>query len=174
MGMSLMRMGNLDDAARHFNQAMGFSSEIGDRTNVVKIMLELGHLALERKQWQEAVPLFEKAYALSSEINVKEVSWRALRGQGFALIQLKKNDEALKVYKESVKIVDDMRAAIKVEEFQNGFLADKQDVYKELILLLLDMDNVEDSFQYAERAKSRSFIDLLGNQKISLKNDRCI
>ena len=171
MGMSLMRMGNLDDAAGHFNQAMGFSSEIGDRTNVVKIMLELGHLALERKQWQEAVPLFEKAYALSSEINVKEVSWRALRGQGFALIQLKKNDAAVKVYKEAVKIVDSMRAAIKVEEFQNGFLADKQDVYKELILLLLDMDNVEDSFQYAERAKSRSFIDLLGNQKISLKND---
>ncbi|MBL4664637.1 MAG: CHAT domain-containing protein [Nitrospinaceae bacterium] len=171
MGMSLMRMGKLDDAAGHFNQAMSFSSEIGDRTNVVKIMLELGHLALERKQWQEAVPLFEKAYALSSAINVKEVSWRALRGQGFAFIQLKKNDEAVKVYKEAVKIVDAMRAAIKVEEFQNGFLTDKQDVYKELILLLLDMGNVKDSFQYAERAKSRSFIDLLGNQKISLKND---
>jgi len=171
MGMSLMRMGKLDDAAGHFNQAMGFSGEIGDRTNVVKIMLELGHLALERKQWQEAVPLFEKAYALSSAINVKEVSWRALRGQGFALIQLKKNDAAVKVYKDAVKIVDAMRAAIKVEEFQNGFLTDKQDVYKELILLLLDMGNVEDSFQYAERAKSRSFIDLLGNQKISLKND---
>jgi CHAT domain-containing protein len=171
MGMSLMRMGKLDDAAGHFAQAMGFSDEIGDRTNVVKIMLELGNLALERKQWQEAVPLFEKTYALSSTINVKEVSWRALRGQGFALIKLKKNDEAVKVYKEAVKIVDAMRAAIKVEEFQNGFLTDKQDVYKELILLLLDMGNVEDSFQYAERAKSRSFIDLLGNQKISLKND---
>ncbi|MBC8284904.1 MAG: tetratricopeptide repeat protein, partial [Nitrospinae bacterium] len=171
MGISLMRMGKLDEAAGHFNQAMKFSGEIGDRTNVVKIMLELGHLALERKQWQEAVPLFKKAYAVASKINVKEVSWRALRGQGFALIQLKNNDAAVKVYKEAVRIVDAMRAAIKVEEFQNGFLTDKQDVYKELILLLLDMGKIEDSFQYAERAKSRSFIDLLGNQKISLKDD---
>lgn len=171
MGMSLMRMEKLDEAAMHFNQAMNFSHEIGDRTNVVKIMLELGHLALERKQWQEAVSLFSEAHELSSTINVKEVSWRALRGQGFALIQLKKNEEAVKVYKQAVKIVDAMRAAIKVEEFQNGFLTDKQDVYKELILLLLNMGKVEDSFQYAERAKSRSFIDLLGNQKISLKND---
>ncbi|MBT5715447.1 MAG: tetratricopeptide repeat protein, partial [Opitutae bacterium] len=171
MGMSLMRMGKLNAAAGHFDQAMNFSSEIGDRTNVVKIMLELGNLALERKQWQMAVPIFGKTYVLSSEINVKEVSWRALRGQGFALIQLKKNDAAVKVYKEAVEIVDSMRATIKVEEFQNGFLTDKQDVYKELILLFLDMDKIEDSFQYAERAKSRSFIDLLGNQKISLKND---
>lgn len=93
-----MRIGNLDDADGHFNQVMSFSSEIGDRTNVVKIMLELGHLALERKQWQEAVSLFEKAYALSSAINVKEVSWRALCGKGFALIQLKKNGAAVKTY----------------------------------------------------------------------------
>ncbi|MEK9627702.1 MAG: tetratricopeptide repeat protein [Nitrospinota bacterium] len=171
MGMSLMRMGKLDEAATHLDQAMKFSGEIGDRTNMVKVMLELGHLALERKQWKEAVPLFEKTYALSSKINVKEVSWRALRGQGFALVQLNKNDAAVKAYKEAVKIVDSMRAAIKVEEFQNGFLTDKQDVYKELILLLLDLNKIEDSFQYAERAKSRSFIDLLGNQKISLKND---
>ncbi|MZH04455.1 MAG: CHAT domain-containing protein [Nitrospinae bacterium] len=171
MGMSLMRMGKLDEAAGHFNQAMGFSSEIGDRTNVVKIMLELGHLALERKQWEEALQHFDKTHALSSKINVKEVSWRALRGKGFALVQLKQNDAAVKAYKDAVKTVDAMRAAIKVEEFQNGFLTDKQDVYKELILLLLDMGQIEDSFQYAERAKSRSFIDLLGNQKISLKND---
>jgi CHAT domain-containing protein/tetratricopeptide (TPR) repeat protein len=171
MGMSLMRMGRLDEAAVNFNQAMGFSGEIGDKTNQTKIMLELGHLALERKQWQESVPLFEQAYSLSSAINVKEVSWRALRGKGFALDQLKKSGEAVNAYKEAVKIVDAMRAAIKVEEFQNGFLTDKQDVYKELILLLLNMGKIEESFQYAERAKSRSFIDLLGNQKISLKDD---
>lgn len=171
MGVSLMRMGRLDEAAEHFNQAMSFSGEIGDRTNVVKTMLETGNLALERRQWREAVPLFEKAYALASEINVKEASWRALRGRGFALAQLRENAAAVKAYKEAVKIVDSMRAAIKIEEFQNGFLTDKQDVYKELVLLLLDMGKVEDSFQYAERAKSRSFIDLLGNQKISLKDD---
>ncbi|MBC8286929.1 MAG: CHAT domain-containing protein [Nitrospinae bacterium] len=171
VGMSLLRMGQLETAEVHLKKAVEFSREIGNRTNMVKAMLELGNLALERKQWEPAVALFRKTFELSDRINVKEVSWRALRGEGFAFIQLGKNEQAVESYKKAVSVVDALRAAIKVEEFQNGFLTDKQDVYKELILLLLNVGKVEESFQFAERAKSRSFIDLLGNQKISLKND---
>jgi CHAT domain-containing protein/Tfp pilus assembly protein PilF len=171
LGMSLLRMGQLPAAETHLEKAVQLSREIGNRTNLVKAMLELGHLALERKQWEPAVILFRETLELSDRINVKEVSWRALRGEGLALIQLGKNELAIESYKKSVAVVDALRAAIKVEEFQNGFLTDKQDVYKELILLLLNSGKVKESFQFAERAKSRSFIDLLGNQKINLKND---
>ena len=171
MGMSFLRMGQLETAEVHLKKAVELSREIGNRTNLVKAMLELGHLALERKQWEPAVSLFRETFEISDRINVKEVSWRALRGEGLALIQLGKNQPAVEAYKKAVAVVDALRAAIKVEEFQNGFLTDKQDVYKELVLLLLNMGKVKESFQFAERAKSRSFIDLLGNQKISLKND---
>ena len=171
LGMSFLRMGKLENAETHLNKAVEFSREIGNRTNLVKAMLELGNLALERKQWEPAVSLFRETFELSDRLNVKEVSWRALRGKGFAFIQSGKNEQALEAYKKAVSVVDALRAAIKVEEFQNGFLTDKQDVYKELVLLLLNMGKVKESFQYAERAKSRSFIDLLGNQKISLKDD---
>ena len=171
MGMSFLRMGQLETAEVHLKKAVELSREIGNRTNLVKAMLELGNLALEHKQWEPAVSLFRETVELSERINVKEVSWRALRGEGFALIQLGKNEPAVEAYKKAVAVVDALRAAIKVEEFQNGFLTDKQDVYKELVLLLLNMGKVEESFQFTERAKSRSFIDLLGNQKISLKND---
>jgi len=171
MGISLLRMGRLEIAESHLKKAVELSREIGNRTNLVKAMLELGNLALERKRWEGAVALFQQTFELSERINVKEVAWRALRGEGFAFIQLGKNEQALESYKKAVSVVDTLRAAIKVEEFQNGFLTDKQDVYKELVLLLLNMGKVEESFQFAERAKSRSFIDLLGNQKISLKDD---
>jgi CHAT domain-containing protein/Tol biopolymer transport system component/Tfp pilus assembly protein PilF len=171
MGMSFLRMGQLETAEVHLKKAVELSREIGNRTNLVKAMLELGNLALERKQWQSAISLFRDTFELSDRINVKEVSWRALRGEGYALIQQGKNELAREAYEKSVAVVDSLRAAIKVEEFQNGFLTDKQDVYEELVLLLLNMGKVEESFQFAERAKSRSFIDLLGNQKISLKND---
>jgi CHAT domain-containing protein/Tfp pilus assembly protein PilF len=171
LGMSLLRMGQLETSEVHLKKAVELSREIGNRTNLVKAMLELGNLALERKQWEPAVSLFRETFELSDRLNVKEVSWRALRGEGFALIQSGKNEQAVESYKKAVSVVDSLRAAIKVEEFQNGFLTDKQDVYKELVLLLLNMGKVKESFQFAERAKSRSFIDLLGNQKISLKDD---
>ncbi|MFQ5449767.1 MAG: CHAT domain-containing protein [Nitrospinaceae bacterium] len=171
MGMSYLRMGKTDEAETHIKQAVDLSREIGNKTNLVKSMLELGHVNLERKNCKEAIGIFRGTAQMAAALNIQEVHWRALRGEGVCLAASRNRAEAVKVYKQAVKIVDRMRAAIKVEEFQNGFLTDKQDVYKELILLLLDMGRVEESFNFAERAKSRSFIDLLGNQRISLKNE---
>ena len=171
LGMSYMRLGNLDEAEIHIVQAVDLSSDIGNRTNLVKSMLELGNLSLKRGQWKKAAAHFKETRDMAERLNVLEVLWRALRGEGFALVKLEDRIAAVEVYKKAVKVVDRMRASIKVEEFQNGFLTDKQDVYKELVLLLLDTESIEESFEFAERAKSRSFIDLLGNQKINLKND---
>jgi len=171
LGMSFMRMKRLADAKTHIAKAMELSREIGNQTNLVKSMLESGHLALERKECEKAIPIFQETAQLAKRLHIPEVHWRALRGGGVCLAKAGKLAEAVNLYKKAVAVVDDMRAAIKVEEFQNGFLTDKQDVYKELILILLNLGRVEESFNYAERAKSRSFIDLLGNQKISLKND---
>ncbi|MCH8157065.1 MAG: CHAT domain-containing protein, partial [Nitrospinae bacterium] len=171
LGMSYLRMGKTDVAETHIRRAVALSREIGNRTNLVKSMLELGNLALQRGQWKDAAVLFSETRDMAGRLNVLEVLWRALRGEGFALVKSGDRKQAVGVYKKAVAVVDRMRAAIKVEEFQNGFLTDKQDVYKELILLLLDTGKVEESFEFAERAKSRSFIDLLGNQKIDLKND---
>ena len=171
LGMSYLRMGNLAEAEPHIHRAIAFSKEIGNRTNLVKAMLELGNLALKKQQWEKAGAKFQETAELAERLNIAEVHWRALKGKGFALAKLGQKAKAIGEYKKSAEVVDLMRAAIKVEEFQNGFLTDKQDVYKELILLLLDVGKVGEAFNFAERAKSRSFIDLLGNQKISLKND---
>ncbi|GJL77674.1 MAG: hypothetical protein NPINA01_06630 [Nitrospinaceae bacterium] len=171
LGMSFMRMKQLDKAETQIAQAIALSREIGNQTNLVKSMLESAHLALEKNDCEKAIPGFQETGQLAAKLNIPEVHWRALRGQGACLAKAGKLAEALDPYKQAVAVVDGMRAAIKVEEFQNGFLTDKQDVYKELILVLLNLGKVEESFNYAERAKSRSFIDLLGNQKINLKND---
>ncbi|VAX32844.1 hypothetical protein MNBD_NITROSPINAE05-1011, partial [hydrothermal vent metagenome] len=171
LGMSYMRLGQLDQAEPHIMQAIELSREIGNKTNLVKSMLEAGHLALEKNACDKAIVIFQQTGDLAKKLNIPEVHWRALRGGGVCLAKAGKLTEAMGLYEEAVAVVDDMRAAIKVEEFQNGFLTDKQDVYKELILVLLDLGKVKESFNYAERAKSRSFIDLLGNQKVSLKND---
>jgi len=58
------------------------------------------------------------------------------------------------------------------EEYKSGFIDDKQDVYGELILLLLKNNKSDKAFDVVERAKSRSFLDLLGNRKIALAGDR--
>jgi CHAT domain-containing protein/Tfp pilus assembly protein PilF len=171
LGMSYLRLDQLDFASIHIQKAVALSREIGNQTNLVKSMLEMGNLAMKRKNCSKAISAFKETEALAGKLKISEVHWRALRGQGKCLAMHGNLNPATEAYKKSAEIVEDMRAAIKIEEFKNGFLTDKQDVFKELVLLLLDQNKTAEAFSYAEKAKSRSFIDLLGNQKVSLKND---
>ncbi len=171
LGMSYLRLNQLDSASVHIEKAVALSREIGNQTNLVKSMLEMGNLAMKRKNCSKAISAFKETEALAGKLKISEVHWRALKGNGKCLAIKGNLNLATEAYKKAAEIVEGMRAAIKIEEFQNGFLTDKQDVFKELVLLLLDQNKTEEAFSYAEKAKSRSFIDLLGNQKVSLKDD---
>ncbi|MBI4829673.1 MAG: CHAT domain-containing protein, partial [Nitrospinae bacterium] len=94
--------------------------------------------------------------------------WRALRGQGLARKAGGDRPGAAAAYREAVEVVEGMRAGIRIEEWKSGFLDDKQDMYEELILLLLDEGRTREAFLYAERARARGFVDLLGAARLDL------
>ncbi len=173
IGMSYLRLGGLEKAVLNIEKAVNLSSEIGNRINEAKSMLEMGNIHLEKGEgeYKKAIHYFTNTHSMSKNINLPEVSWRALKGKGKSYWMLGDNEQALKNYKGAVEIVESMRASIKLEEFRNGFIENKQDLYKELILLLLETGEKEAAFNYSERARARSFIDLLGNHKLALKND---
>ena len=171
IGISYIRLGDLEKAGVNIEKAVKLSGEIGNKINEAKSILEMGNINLKKGDYKQAEQYFKKTFTLSENINLPEVSWRALKGEGKSYWMSGENEQALKKYKLAVEIVEKLRSAIKLEEFQNGFIENKQDLYKELILLLLDMGQKEAAFNYSERARARSFIDLLGNHNLVLKND---
>jgi CHAT domain-containing protein len=62
-------------------------------------------------------------------------------------------------------VVEKQRAELKISSFQQGFLDDKMDLYSDAIRLLCNTEKTVQAFDFVERAKSRNFIDMLGNQK---------
>src|SRR5690606_8817915 len=77
---------------------------------------------------------------------------------------------ALDWFTKGVEVVEGMRAALKIDELRNSFQTNKLDLYRDVISLLIAMNRTEEAFNFLERSRSRSFIDLLGNQKLTFKN----
>jgi tetratricopeptide (TPR) repeat protein len=76
---------------------------------------ELGNLHLMERDWNAAKPVFDAAETAAREFSSKDVQTaeltRALRGQGFVLIETNQLDEAAKRYRTSLEIdANDTRA----------------------------------------------------------------
>jgi len=172
IGLTLQRMGRAEEAAEHLAEAVRLSREIEDAVNLARALLNLGDLRLAQGMLDEAEPLLQDALRQARTVHLPEVEWRALRALG--LLMRRRGDQAggLDYLKEAVGVVEELRGGLKVEEFRSGSLANKMDLYEDTVGLLLEMGRDAEAFEYAERSRSRNFIDILARQSFTLKTDR--
>ncbi|MBF0398655.1 MAG: CHAT domain-containing protein [Desulfobacterales bacterium] len=78
--------------------------------------------------------------------------------------------QALIQYEEAIRIIERQRSTISAEHNRISFLASRIELYNEIVPLLAAMGKPAVALEYAERAKSRAFVDLLGSARIQLKS----
>ncbi len=170
LGMAYLSLNDLKNAKHYLESAYSLSVEINNYINIVKCGLELGNLNLKLNDFNAADNWYSKSFDLAEKSGIKEVVWRCLFGKAMCFEKSDKN-KALLFLEQAVEKIEKTRASLKIEELKNGFVADKKDVYDKIIKLYIESGNFDKSFEYLERFKSRSLIDLLGNHKIKF-NDK--
>ncbi|CAH1386826.1 CHAT domain-containing protein [Candidatus Nitrotoga sp. M5] len=171
IGISLQALNRLEEAEGHFLKAEKISADIHNVINWVKALLELGNVNKALARPDQALGYYERAYELSKRYGIKEVEWRAASGKATILQEQGKISDALTWFTKGVEVVESMRAALKIDELRNSFQNNKLDLYRDIITLLITMNRTDDAFNFLERSRSRSFIDLLGNQKLSFTKE---
>ncbi len=168
LGQTRLKMGDASAALLQFSEAAGMATDIGDKVNLAKIYLARGDAEAELKQAAVAEASYRKALEIADALLLREVRWRALLG--LARLQNLAGDslKAVASYQQALETVEGLRAEIKLDQLKDGFLADKMDVYSGLVSLLVDLKRSDEAFAVAERSRSRSLIDILGRQRLSL------
>ena len=168
LGMTYRRMGMLNLAKVHLARSAGLAREIGDTTSLVKALYSLANVYADQGEPDNAKQQYEEALSLSQHAGIREIQWRSLWGLGRLAQSRGDSQEARTRLAQAIEVVEGMRAAIRIEEYRNGFVANKLGLYEDMVLLLLGEGEKEEAFHYAERARARSFIDLLGTKLSSV------
>lgn len=166
MGSVLVHKGRLAEAEAHLLKALQFSRATGDRRNEAQCLYHLGAVRRAQRDREQAARLLQQAVELSRNLFVPEVEWRALHELGLLAREERQYEQSRAHLMQAVEVIEQMRARIRVAEYQAGFINDKQEVYADLIDLLVAMGRDEEAFAVAERARARGFLDLLSNRQI--------
>ena len=156
-------------ALRYVKRALAMSQHIRDRRNEASCLLGLARIFRQMSQVDSALAYGKQAVRLAHQLEIPEITWQAFEFLGDTWTQEGSLQQGLRAYGKAIDVIEKQRAQIRVESFQTGFLADKMGVYGKVIDLLVRQHKPRKSFEFAERAKSRSFIDLLGNRRINFR-----
>lgn len=169
LGLFYLQEGKKREALSYLKQGLRVSLEIHDRRNEAACLLGLARVFQKMSSADSAVTYGNRAVLLSQALEIPDIRWQAYEFLGDFWSAQDSLARALNLYRRAIRVIERQRAQIRVERFQSGFLTDKMGVYAKIIDLLVRQKKARESFEFAERAKSRSFIDLLGNRKINFR-----
>ena len=166
-GLTYLLMGEAEKSIPLFQKASRQSAAIGNRINEAKAYLGLGDAYSTVGKKADAANAYQKALELAQSMSLRETMWRSIFGMAKLLLS-GDPEKAEQLLLEAVDVIESMRSDIKILQLKDRFLSNKLSVYETLCRLLADRGKIVEAFEIAERSRSRNFIDLLGNQRLSL------
>lgn len=168
IGLSVILKGDFNRARAMLNEALATSEKLHLVHNTTYCYFGLGDMAFREKKWDEAVSLFKKALENAQKGYLQDFVWRAKGAVAASLAKKGETEAAAGAYKESIAMLERLRAGLKSESSRNGYFSDAgvQQTYDSYVEVLMEQKHVEEAWVMSERARSRAFIDSLGSQKI--------
>ncbi|MBN1661042.1 MAG: CHAT domain-containing protein [Anaerolineae bacterium] len=117
-------------------------------------LLEIGHAEEARALYGVALQTAETQGHDTLLCHVRYGLGKAAEGAG-------DRAAAMEHYQAAVDHLEVVRHDLRVDEFQAGFLDDKLDLYESVVRLALEQGDVPLAFEYVERARSGTLLDLL-------------
>ncbi len=134
--------------------------------------LNLGNTYAQDGMLDSALASYRTAGALYERLGYR--IQQALCLGNIGAIQTKRDDgtDAATALQRAIAIIEELRGNLSSIDVRSSFVSNKYHLYENLIGLLVDQGSLGDAFLYAERAKARSFLDLLGNKAIGESKKR--
>ncbi|GAB4448548.1 MAG: hypothetical protein OHK0015_53340 [Chloroflexi bacterium OHK40] len=140
--------------------AIGRSPEHGDISLTTDGLLLLGLLYQIQGRSGQALASFVEAATLARQTGNAHAHALAHYRRGAVLAASGDTVAALEAYGAAVELVESLRGGAASEEVKLGLVGTTQQIYEATVLLLFDQGRHAEAFHFAERARSRAFLDM--------------
>jgi CHAT domain-containing protein len=162
IGLSLIMKNSLSSARNLLQESLKSSKKINLNYNKIVCYMGLAEIFIKERKWKLAGERFAAAAKISSDLNMKELSWQSMAGVGFSKWMSGELDSAENIFEKSIQILESMDSGLSEVSSKTGFFGGlgTQEVYGRYINLLMSRGKSEKAWQIANRAKRRFTNDL--------------
>ncbi len=166
LGTVYRDLGDLDQAAKELEKARSLSHDEDDARWEAFMIADLAHIENMRKRNQEALRLFDEAFALLAPLTEPLAQASVLFGRAEVLRDLGRIGEAISSIKRSAALVEPVRIELIDPGRRVSFFSRRQRYFELYISLLMERHSLEpaagwnlEAFNVREHSHSRSLMD---------------
>ena len=168
LGLTYLYMGQWDSAIEYFNQDLEICVQLDDEFGAALSYGNLAEAYQRRGQssWSLAEETYYRALTAIHRFDKPYEETDILTNLGTLYQDMGRPQQAIQTYSQAIHLIETIRASISAEEARTGFFTTVVKTYGQTISAYIDLACPTQAFDIAERARSRSFIEILANQSI--------
>ncbi|MBN2119548.1 MAG: CHAT domain-containing protein [Candidatus Omnitrophica bacterium] len=172
MGAVYGELGQFDKAQRYFSAGKGafkngkrYFGLFFNQALKFKVEAESPDIDMDSAKLKEIGRFLEEA----EQFGATELVWRVSYETGRALKERKEYSKARGYLAKAIEALELTRSRLREDTLKKMFASSAQDVYAEMIDLLLEVNDAQGSFNYFERSRARAFLDILAGRSVKAK-----
>ena len=165
LGYAYLRTGKLEQAMEQYEKAFqsirnwGLAYAFED-----DLYRNVGEIYFRQKNFANALESFKRALALAEQQKRPAAIRNASGRVGDVLSELRKPREAIPYFQKTIQHIEATRSLLESVENRQSYFEGAGGAYTQMIRALLDAGQQVEAFNFAERARSRVFLDILGSK----------
>ncbi len=163
------RQGNLAAAEPLFARALEIARDLRFQELELSASLGLASTTFARDDFDGALRRYEASRTLAARLGNPAMLMLAHNGVGWSQFRSGRYEQALEAFRQSVSLVEGVRASLQDAALRSGYLEDKQLMYQGAVRSAARLGRPDEAFTLAERARARAFLDLLGTNTLLSK-----
>ncbi len=169
LGNDYFELGDKSKAVEYYKKAQANSEQLGYDSLSLLVHLAFAKVHLAEGDYAKAIVEAERADTFASKMPGYSERWKIYGPLGKAYQAIGKSGLARENYKKSILIIEDSLLKFAGgESEQERFFAERIQPYYLMIELLRSQNELVEAFDYSERSKSRSLLDILRNGRDEL------
>jgi CHAT domain-containing protein len=169
-------LGEKQKALDYFNQALSIRRAVGARAGEANTLSNIGRVYRALGEKQKALDYFNQALPISRAVGARAEEASILRSIATLFKDQGNLQKALDHIQSATKILDNLRSAIDDQDLRASYFATVQSYYQIQVDLLMQLHQNSSQQGYdrialetSERARARSFLELLSESSIDPK-----
>ena len=171
---ALTEMGNLPEAAAKLTEATASFEKLGYTEGLAWCKFTRGRLEKKSGRLKGAQDLYKQALDISSKSAMPELACQCQGTLAGSMAEEGKTDDAIRMYAAAIDQIEQLRRNVGTFQLASSFLDKSSEIYHDLVSLLAsrakdDPTAAAQAFRYMEMGRARSFVDMLVESGIDVR-----
>ena len=174
-GTTLGNIGNIykeltdyPKALEYYEKILDISRELGERRSEGLSLQNIGIIYTKQQKYSKAEEHIKQALAIIHEIKAHQFLQLCYSALGDCYVAQHMHSFAVDNYTKSIEIAENIRGKLEVEGQKTSYSAGVSGIYEKIVSSNLKLNKNEDAFNYVERSRARSFLDMLASGEVKV------